>query len=128
MRSSDLDSWQLRCHAAGVTDFQRRVYGATCAIPSGRVITYGQLASSIGCGSAQAVGQALRRNPFAPQVPCHGVIAADRTGGGFVGRRAGAALLRKRELLEAEGVEILDGVVAAACLNLEEPRMNTNRR
>ena len=59
-------------------------------------------------------------------MPCHRVFAADRTLGGFDGQRAGAALLRKRELLEAEGVVILDGVVAAACLNLEEPRTNTN--
>jgi methylated-DNA-[protein]-cysteine S-methyltransferase len=50
------------------------------------------------------VGQALRRNPFAPEVPCHRVIAADLTIGGFAGRRQGREIVRKQALLAAEGV------------------------
>jgi methylated-DNA-[protein]-cysteine S-methyltransferase len=87
-----------------VTLFQSRVYAALRRVPAGRVLTYGALARLVGCGSAQAVGQALRRNPFAPAVPCHRVIAADLTLGGFQGRRGGAALARKRALLAREGV------------------------
>ena len=52
--------------------------------------------------SAQAVGQALRRNPFAPDVPCHRVVAADGSLGGYNGAREGAELERKRQLLENE--------------------------
>ena len=100
----------------GVTAFQERVYRAACAIPRGRVTTYGRLARSIGCGSAQAVGQALRRNPFAPEVPCHRVIAADRSLGGFDGSRGEEALARKRERLLAEGVRMHGDVVEAECL------------
>lgn len=34
-------------------------------------------------GSApRAVGNAMRKNPFAPKVPCHRILAADRTIGG----------------------------------------------
>ncbi len=91
-----------------VTVFQQRVYAALCRVPRGRVTTYGRLAREIGCGSAQAVGQALRRNPFAPEVPCHRVIAADLTLGGFDGQRGGKMLEKKRRLLSAEGVELDD--------------------
>lgn len=87
-----------------VTSFQARVYEATRRIPKGKVTTYGSLAKAIRCGSAQAIGQALRRNPFAPEVPCHRVVATDRSLGGFNGHRDGSELARKRRLLEEEGV------------------------
>lgn len=86
------------------TDFERRVYAATCRIPPGYVSTYALVAQAVRCGSAQAVGQALRRNPFAPQVPCHRVIATGLTLGGFQGKREGTALRAKRALLKGEGV------------------------
>jgi methylated-DNA-[protein]-cysteine S-methyltransferase len=92
-----------------VTPFQRRVYEALLTVPAGKVTTYGLLAKAIGCGSAQAVGQALRRNPFAPDVPCHRVISADLTLGGFGGETAGENLRRKELLLAKEGVQIADG-------------------
>lgn len=85
-----------------VTDFQRRVYLALLDVPRGSTITYGELARRIGCGSAQAVGQALRRNPFAPDVPCHRVVASDGTLGGFHGQREGEMIDKKRRLLNEE--------------------------
>ena len=86
------------------TPFQQRVYDALRLVPRGRVTTYGLLARHLGCASAQAVGQALRRNPFAPIVPCHRVIASNLTLGGFCGQREGAELRRKTRLLAKEGV------------------------
>ena len=77
------------------TTFEHKVYEAVKKIPRGRVTTYKLLAACVGCGSAQAVGQALRRNPFAPRVPCHRVIASDLGIGGFAGRTAGREILRK---------------------------------
>ena len=71
-------------------------------VPAGATITYGELARRIGCRSAQAVGQALKRNPFAPEVPCHRVIAANGSLGGYFGAREGEMIDRKRELLENE--------------------------
>jgi len=97
---------------AGVTPFQMRVYQALREVPWGRVTTYGLLARRIGCASARAVGQALRRNPYAPEVPCHRVIAADLSLGGFEGRRGGAAAARKRRRLAAEGVRFVRGRLA----------------
>ncbi len=88
-----------------ITPFQKRVYLALLEVPSGATISYGELARRIGCRSAQAVGQALKRNPFAPDVPCHRVVAADGSLGGYNGRRDGEQLERKRQLLEKERID-----------------------
>lgn len=85
-----------------ITDFQRRVYLALLEVPAGTTISYGELARRIGCRSAQAVGQALKRNPFAPHVPCHRVIASDGSIGGFHGQREGEMIEKKKRLLRDE--------------------------
>ncbi|PQJ28874.1 MGMT family protein [Rubritalea profundi] len=58
------------------TAFEQQIYEATSGIPKGPVTTYKSLAKHVGCGSSQAVGQALKRNPFAAEVPCHRVISS----------------------------------------------------
>ena len=88
-----------------ITPLQKRVYLALLEVPAGATISYGELARRIGCRSAQAVGQALKRNPFAPDVPCHRVVAADGSLGGYNGRRDGEQLERKRQLLEKERID-----------------------
>lgn len=88
-----------------VTAFQSKVYLALCEVPKGYVTTYGALAKRIGCRSAQAVGGALRNNPFAPEVPCHRVLAADLSIGGFNGQTGGPEIERKKALLLAEGIQ-----------------------
>lgn len=88
--------------SAEITAFQRKVYLELLNVPAGETVTYGELARRIGCRSAQAVGQALKRNPFAPEVPCHRVVAADGSLGGYNGERGGEMLERKRALLAAE--------------------------
>lgn len=95
-----------------VSPFAARVYAALRRVPRGRVITYAALAQRIGCRSPRAVGQALRANPFAPEVPCHRVIASDLTPGGFFGRRQGPELTRKLRLLAAEGVHFQNNHLA----------------
>lgn len=84
--------------------FAAKVYAALEKIPPGRVITYAALARRIGCRSPRAIGQALRTNPFAPEVPCHRVIASDLSPGGYTGQTRGPRLARKLQLLAAEGV------------------------
>ena len=84
---------------ACLTDFQRRVYAAVCGIPPGETRSYQWVAERIGRPrAARAVGNALRRNPFAPKVPCHRVVRADGSLGGY---SRGSS--RKRALLRAEG-------------------------
>ena len=86
------------------TSFQMKVYKATSRIPRGKVATYGWVARQIGCRSAQAVGGALRVNPFAPKVPCHRVVASDGSLHGFAGHTSGPLLAKKRRLLKEEGI------------------------
>jgi len=95
-----------------VTEFQEKVYCAVRRIPRGRVTTYKLLAESLGCRSPRAVGQALRRNPFATEVPCHRVIASDLSPGGFRGGNDGASVSKKLGLLEKEGVPFKNGKLA----------------
>jgi methylated-DNA-[protein]-cysteine S-methyltransferase len=92
-----------------VTDFQLRVYEAARRIPRGRVTTYKLLAQALGCGSARAIGQALRANPFAPETPCHRIVASDLSIGGFQGATRGKAIAAKRALLKREGVAFAGG-------------------
>lgn len=81
------------------TPFQLRVWRALGAIPWGRVISYRELAARLGNPpAARAVGQALGANPIPIIIPCHRVIAADGSLGGFRG-----GLDRKRWLLRHEG-------------------------
>ncbi|NLU83195.1 methylated-DNA--[protein]-cysteine S-methyltransferase [Rhodococcus sp. HNM0569] len=84
----------------GVSDFDTSVYELTRAITPGNVRTYGDVAAELGSpGAAQAVGQALGRNPIPLVVPCHRVLAAD---GGIGGFSAGGGTVTKRELLALE--------------------------
>jgi len=80
------------------------VYTALARIPRGYVTTYGLLAHAINCKSPRAVGSALRKNPDPVTVPCHRVIRADLTIGGYKGRTGGSAVAEKKRLLAAEGV------------------------
>jgi methylated-DNA-[protein]-cysteine S-methyltransferase len=89
-----------------LTLFQTKVYDALCQVPRGQVVTYQSLANAIGCRSCQAVGQALRRNPYAPIIPCHRVIKSDLTLGGFFGHMSGPKMDEKVALLQSEGVRI----------------------
>ena len=79
------------------TDFQCRIWQALMEIPYGKTVSYGELAKRIGCLSAQAVGQAVRRNPIALLIPCHRVVGAN---GDLTGYAYG--IERKRYLLELE--------------------------
>ena len=87
-----------------ISPLKQRVFLKLLQVPKGKVTTYGNLARSIGCNSARAIGQALKHNPFAPIVPCHRVIAADLTLHGFQGSRAEEPLNKKRQLLTKEGI------------------------
>lgn len=83
-----------------VTPFQRKVYEALLKIPKGQVLTYAQVARMIGRpNAARAVGQALKRNRWAPEIPCHRVIASDGSLGGY---SAPGGVAAKRRLLQRE--------------------------
>jgi methylated-DNA-[protein]-cysteine S-methyltransferase len=85
--------------------FDRRVYEVARSIPAGETITYGAISKALGEEPMRArdVGLALARNPFAPLVPCHRVVAA---GGKLGGYSAPGRAATKRRLLELEGATI----------------------
>ncbi len=90
------------------TPFQKRVLSALMQVPRGRYTTYGILAKHLQ-SNARAVGSGLRNNPFAPQVPCHRVLASGGGIGGFKGSwgkngKEGLNDAEKRGLLRDEGV------------------------
>lgn len=89
--------------------FEKQVWSLLCQIPPGHVSTYGLMSAYLE-SSPRAVGNALRRNPFAPQVPCHRVVATGGQLGGFKGHWStngeGITIDEKKKLLRMEGVKI----------------------
>jgi methylated-DNA-[protein]-cysteine S-methyltransferase len=81
------------------TTFQRRVWRALRTIPCRTTVSYTQLAIRIGRPDAvRAVGSANGANPIGVVVPCHRVIGADGSLGGY-----GGGIQRKAWLLAHEG-------------------------
>lgn len=95
-----------------VSEFQQRVYDTISKIPRGKVATYKDVARAIDCSSCQAIGQALKRNPNAPLVPCHRVVGSDLSLTGYLGSKE---VELKRKLLEAEGVVFINDTVSTEC-------------
>ncbi len=80
------------------SEWQKAVWMELTRIPFGETRSYGQVADALGRpGSARAVGRANASNVLPVVVPCHRVIAADGTLGGFNG-----GLHLKERLLEHE--------------------------
>ncbi|KAI4115999.1 MAG: hypothetical protein LQ345_003500 [Seirophora villosa] len=93
--------------ASDLTPFRQSVLLALCQVPSGQFTSYAAMAQHLR-SSARAVGNALRNNPFAPRVPCHRVVAADKSLGGFGGEwgMQGKHAGEKVRLLREEGVVV----------------------
>lgn len=91
--------WRVRLDWGGAPEFYRRVWRVLRRIPYGQTRSYRWVARQLGCPSAaRAVGRACAANPIPIIVPCHRVVAADGSLGGFSG-----GLKRKRMLLALEG-------------------------
>ena len=80
------------------SDFQKRVWAALCAIPLGETRSYADIARAVG-SAPRAVGGANGANPIPLFIPCHRVIAADGSLGGYSG---GDGPATKRYLLDLE--------------------------
>jgi methylated-DNA-[protein]-cysteine S-methyltransferase len=101
--AGERQAFDLELAPAG-TAFQQRVWQGLTEIPFGKAFSYGELAKHIGNpAAARAVGQANGRNPIPVIIPCHRVIAADRSIGGF-----SSGLPIKRRLLALEQIELAD--------------------
>jgi methylated-DNA-[protein]-cysteine S-methyltransferase len=109
----DLSPYLSKIALSHQTPFQKKVLTLLCQVPRGEHTTYAALAKHLS-SSPRAVGNALRNNPFAPQVPCHRVLASDGRIGGFKGSwgrkgKEGANDGQKRSLLKGEGVRFDSG-------------------
>lgn len=99
--------------------FKDTVYTLARKIPRGKVVTYGQLAELVGSPrAARAVGLCMKTNPDAPHTPCHRVVASD---GSLVGYSAEGGILRKKQMLESEGVVFKENKVDLAASKWNPP-------
>jgi methylated-DNA-[protein]-cysteine S-methyltransferase/AraC family transcriptional regulator of adaptative response/methylated-DNA-[protein]-cysteine methyltransferase len=97
------------------TPFQRRVWDALCAIPSGRTVTYAALARRIGePGSARAVANACAANAIALAIPCHRVVRSDGTLSGYRWGEERKRALIAREARHDHPARTDEGAVALA--------------
>lgn len=87
----------------------KRIYEAVKKIPKGCVATYGQIALVAGDKKmCRAVGNALHKNPDPDSIPCYRVVnSKGQLSGEFAFGGAGA----QQRLLEADGIEVIDGKV-----------------
>ncbi len=92
-------------------NFDQKVWKLMKSIPEGKVTTYGLIAKKLNTRAYRAVGNACRRNPYAPKVPCHRVVKSDGSIGGFGGKTSGKTVERKIKMLKREKVEIMNGKV-----------------
>ena len=87
----------------------KRIYEAVRRIPKGKVATYGQVAEMAGDKKmARAVGNALHKNPDPDNIPCFRVVNSK---GELAGEFAFGGSGAQAKLLQAEGVEVVDGKV-----------------
>jgi methylated-DNA-[protein]-cysteine S-methyltransferase len=103
----------------GQPPFRRLVLETLRDVRGGEVVSYGELAAMAGQHGSRvprAVGQAVGRNPVPIVVPCHRVVAADGSLGGY-----GLGLDRKRWLLKHEGVPDRPGGWVARTSRLAQP-------
>jgi methylated-DNA-[protein]-cysteine S-methyltransferase len=92
-------------NTADATPLQKSVWRELLKIKKGTVITYAELARRVGKPRAvRAVANAVGKNPFAPEVPCHRVMRSDGTLGGY---SAKGGVKTKRALLKQEGAPLL---------------------
>jgi methylated-DNA-[protein]-cysteine S-methyltransferase len=91
--------------------FAKTVYDAARKIPSGGIMTYGELAQkAMHPKAARAVGQAMARNPVPLIIPCHRVVAAGKKPGGYT---APGGIATKAKILAVEGAAVKSDWISA---------------
>tara|TARA_Y100000741_G_scaffold315983_1_gene262098 strand:+ start:231 stop:506 length:276 start_codon:yes stop_codon:yes gene_type:complete len=84
------------------TKFQLKIWDFLKKIPKGTVKTYSEVAKAIGKPLAvRAVANAIAKNPYPIQIPCHRVIRSDGSIGGYSGE---GGVKKKKNLLKKEGI------------------------
>ncbi len=95
----ELKKFNLPIDWSDISPFQKQVLGKLLKIPYGETTSYGEIARRMGNPLAsRAVGTAIARNPIPIIIPCHRVIPADGSLGGYLW---GPEI--KKKLLQLEG-------------------------
>jgi methylated-DNA-protein-cysteine methyltransferase related protein len=81
------------------------IYDLVRTIPTGKVVTYGEVARALGIKDVRKVGWALHKNPYEGDVPCHRVVNKE---GRLAPNFAFNGSEEQRRRLEAEGVGFVD--------------------
>lgn len=104
-----------------MTDFETDVFIAVSLIPEGSVVSYSDIAAAIGRPRAsRAVGNALHKNPWPVDTPCHRVVHSD---GRLAPAYAFGGIGVQREHLISEGVNVINFTIDMdeyRCVNLVE--------
>lgn len=87
-------------------NFNEHCYQILRKVPEGNVTTYKEIAKALHSKAYRAVGNAMNRNPYAPEVPCHRVVKNDGSVGGFA-----SGTKKKIQMLKKEGVIIEKGKI-----------------
>lgn len=102
------------------TSFRKEVWEILLSIPCGRTMTYGEIARiladrrGLAHMSAQAVGNAVSRNPVSIIIPCHRVIGTDGSLTGYAG-----GIDKKEKLLALENS--MSSSAAVSVFNISRP-------
>lgn len=88
-------------------NIDEKVYKKLLEVPEGMITTYSELAKSVGLKNGQrAIGKIMNKNPYPVIVPCHRVVKADGSVGGYA---FGNEI--KINMLSKEGLEIANGKI-----------------
>jgi methylated-DNA-[protein]-cysteine S-methyltransferase len=83
-------------------NFVEKVWAICARIPEGKVVTYGDIAAKLDSKGYRAVGMAMNRNPYSPDVPCHRVVGSTGKLTGYAG-----GLDKKAKILKQEKVPMV---------------------
>ena len=86
--------------------FNERCYTLLRKVPPGKVTTYKEIAHALHTKAYRAVGNAMNKNPYAPDVPCHRVVKSNGEAGGFA-----SGTKKKISILKKEGIKITGGKI-----------------
>ncbi|MDP3917480.1 MAG: MGMT family protein [Nanoarchaeota archaeon] len=89
-------------------NFNEKCYGVLSKVPKGKITTYKLIAEALNTKAYRAVGNAMNKNPYAPEVPCHRVVNTDGRVGGFASSTEKKIILLKKEGISIKNSRIQD--------------------
>ena len=90
------------------TELQLEIYEKLKLVPKGKVVTYKELANSVGSKAYRFVGSCMKNNLYPVSIPCYKVVLSNGEVGNYSSKGGTKSKIRK---LENDGVEIINGNV-----------------